>query len=70
MPCAGTGGGRRLGAAEEEEIEGPEDQDNTDVHEQPLPEQVPEEGDVDSDDEGNHGDEVKHDTDRSVHCGT
>lgn len=68
--CAGYSYARRLRVPEEDEIEGREDQDNADVHEQPFPEEVSEEREVDSDDDGDHGDEEKYDSYLSVHGGT
>jgi hypothetical protein len=48
-------------SAEESQVEGREDQDDADIRYQPFPESVPEEEEIDTDYNGDHGRPVKHD---------
>jgi hypothetical protein len=60
---------RRLSSwlLQQSQIEGPEYQDNADVHYQPLPEPVPEEQDVNPDHNGYQREHVKQDDRLSFH---
>ncbi|HEV2561932.1 MAG TPA: hypothetical protein VGT78_07305 [Rhizomicrobium sp.] len=46
---------------EESQIESREHQDNADIHDQPFPETVSKECEVESDDRGNHRQHIKQD---------
>src|SRR5579883_981700 len=56
--------------AQESPIEGSEYQDDADVHHQPFPKPVSEEGDVYADDDGDHRQHVEHENCLSCHVGT
>ena len=57
----------RSGTPEESPVEGCEDQDNADIHEQPCPESVSEKREIYTDYNGWHGHHVKHDSYLSAH---
>jgi hypothetical protein len=61
---------RQSGPPEKPQVEGSEHQNNADIHHQPFPEPGPEERDIDTDDDGDHRRQVKHDSDLSAHVGT
>lgn len=60
-PPARSAAAARSWTLQEPEIERHKYQDNTDVHQQPSPELVPEEQDVHADHDGYHREHVKHD---------
>lgn len=53
--------------SEESQIESREHQDDADIDDQPFPESVPEEREIDADDNGDHRQHVKRDGNLSSH---